>query len=122
MDDQAAAEITPHLSMDEKLIWAGRPNPPVYMFYNGGGMGILSIFPIIATAIALDSWLVALLIPALILFAVLARNRGESVRYGLTDKLAIIVSTWPWRSLQIIPVDRFNVCIRQNFSKQIGSI
>jgi hypothetical protein len=122
MDDQAAAEITPHLSAGEKLIWAGRPYPPVYMFYNGGGMGILSIFPIIAAAIALDSWLVALLIPALILFAVLARKRGESVRYALTDKRAIIAATWPWRSLQIIPVDRFNVCIRQNFSKQIGSI
>ena len=122
MDDQAAAEIAPHLSAGEKLIWAGRPYPPVYMLYNGGFMGILSVFPIISVAIALDSWLVALGIPVLVLLAIVARMRGESVRYGLTDKRAIIAATWPWRSLRIIPVDRFNVCIRQNFNKQIGSI
>ncbi len=122
MDDLAAAEIAPSLSAGEKLIWAGRPYPPVYLFYNGGGMGCLSIFPIIGAAIALGSWLVALLLPTLLLFAVAARYRGESVRYGLTDKRAIILATWPWRSLRIIPVDQFNVCIRQNFSKQIGSI
>jgi hypothetical protein len=122
MDDQAAAEIAPNLSAGEKLVWAGRPYPPVYLFYNGGGMGLLSIFPIIGAAIALGSWLVALLLPALLLFAVAARHRGESVRYGLSDKRAIILATWPWRSLQIVPVDQFNVCIRQNFNKQIGSI
>ena len=122
MDDQAAAEIVSHLSAGEKLIWAGRPYPPVYMLYNGGVTGILGIFPIIGAAIASDSWLAALGIPAIILFAVVARIRGESVRYGLTDKRAIIKATWPWRSLRIIPADRFNVCVRQNFNKQIGSI
>jgi hypothetical protein len=122
MDDQAAAEIAPHLLAGEKLIWAGRPYPPVYMLYNGGVTGILGIFPIIGAAIAFGSWLVALGIPAIILFAVAARIRGESVRYGLTDKRAIIAATWPWHSLRTIPVDRFNVCIRQNFNKQIGSI
>src|ERR1700693_3163069 len=121
MDDQAAAEITPHLSMDEKLIWAGRPYPPVYMFYNGGGMGLLAIIVVINLAIAFGG-LRLLLIPVLILLAVLARRRGESVRYGLTDKRAIIAATWPWHSLRIIPVDCFNVCIRQNFNKQIASI
>jgi hypothetical protein len=122
MDDQAAAEIAPRLLAGEKLIWAGRPYPPVYMLYNGGVTGILGIFPIIGAAIAFDSWLVALGIPAIILFAVVARIRGESVRYGLTDKRAIIAATWPWHSLRLIPVDRFNVCIRQNFNTQIGSI
>ena len=122
MDDQAAAEIVPHLLAGEKLIWAGRPYPPVYMLYNGGVTGILGIFPIIGAAIAFGSWLVALGIPAIILFAVAVRIRGESVRYGLTDKRAIIKATWPWRSLRIIPTDRFNVCVRQNFNKQIGSI
>ena len=122
MDDQAAAEIAPHLSAGEKLIWAGRPYPPVYMFYNGGAMGLLAIIVVINCAIVFGSGLVLLLIPAIILFAVAARHRGESVRYGLTDKRAIIAATWPWRSLQIIPADRFNVCIRQNFNKQIGSI
>jgi hypothetical protein len=85
-------------------------------------MCILSIIPIVSTAISLASWLVALLIPAPVLLMAVARIRGESVRYGLTDKRAIIMATWPWRSLRIIPVDRFNVCIRQNFNKQIGSI
>ena len=121
MDDQAAAEIAPHLSAGEKLIWAGRPYPPVYMFYNGGGMGLLAIVVVINIAIVLGSKFL-LLIPAIILFAVAARHRGESVRYGLTDKRAIITASWPWRSLQIIPTDHFNVCIRQNFSKQIASI
>jgi hypothetical protein len=121
MDEQAAAEIASHLSADEKLIWAGRPYPPVYMFYNGGGMGLLGIIVVINIAIAFG-WRFLLLIPVLILLAVLGRMRGESVRYGLTDKRAIIAATWPWRSLQIVPVDRFNVCIRQNFSKQIASI
>jgi hypothetical protein len=122
MDEQAAAEIAPHLSAGEKLIWAGRPYPPVYMLYNGGAMGLLAIIVVINCAIAFGSGLVLLLIPAIILFAVGARHRGESVRYGLTDKRAIIAATWPWRSLLIIPADRFNVCIRQNFNKQIGSI
>jgi hypothetical protein len=122
MDDEAAAAIAPHMSAGEKLIWAGRPYPPVYMLYNGGFVGILSIFPIIGAAIALHSWSVALLIPLLVLLAVVARIRGESVRYGLTDKRAFIAATWPWRSLQIVPADRFNVCIRQNFNKQIASI
>ena len=122
MDDQAAAEIAPHLLAGEKLIWAGRPFPPVYMLYNGGFMIILAIFPIIGLAISFQTWLIALLIPALILFAVVARMRGESVRYGLTDRRAIIAATWPWRSIQTIPVDRFNVCIRQNFNSQIASI
>jgi hypothetical protein len=122
MDEEAAAEIAPHLSAGEKLIWTGRPYPPVYMLYNGGAMGILGIFPIIGAAISLGSWLVALLIPALVLLVVAARIRGESVRYGLTDKRAIIKATWPWRSLRIIPADRFNVCVRQNFNQQIGSI
>jgi hypothetical protein len=121
MDDQAVAEIAPHLSAGEKLIWAGRPYPPVYMFYNGGGMGLLAIIVVINCAIAFGGWFL-LLIPAIILFAVAARHRGESVRYGLTDKRAIIAASWPWHSLQIIPTDRFNVCIRQNFSKQIASI
>src|SRR5258705_8865165 len=118
MDQQAAAEIATHLAAGERLIWAGRPYPPVFLFYNGGGMGCLVIFPIISAAIVLSSWLVALLLPALVLFAVAARHRGESVRYGLTERRAIIMATWPWRSLQSIPVDRFNVCIRQNFNKQ----
>jgi hypothetical protein len=121
MDDQAAAEIAPLLSADEKLIWAGRPYPPVYMFYNGGAMGLLVIIVVINIAIVFGG-LFFLLISAIIVFAVVVRMRGESVRYGLTDKRAIIKATWPWRSLRIVPVDRFNVCIRQNFSKQIGSI
>ena len=121
MDDHAAAEIAPHLPAGEKLIWAGRPYPPVYMLYNGGAMGLLAIIVVINCAIIFGG-LVLLLIPAIILFAVAARIRGESVRYGLTDKRAIIKATWPWRSLRIIPTDRFNVCVRQNFNKQIGSI
>lgn len=122
MDDQAAAAIAPHLPVGEKLLWAGRPYPPVYMLYNGGAMGLLVIIVVISIAIAVGSGLVLLLIPAIILFAVAARVRGESVRYGLSDKRAVITATWPWRSLRIIPTDRFNVCIRQNFNKQIGSI
>ena len=121
MDDHAAAEIAPHLPAGEKLIWAGRPYPPVYMLYNGGAMGLLAIIVVINCAIIFDG-LVLLLIPAIILFAIAARIRGESVRYGLTDKRAIIKATWSWRSLRIIPADRFNVCVRQNFNKQIGSI
>jgi hypothetical protein len=121
MDEQAAAELAPHLSADEKVIWAGRPYPPVYMFYNGGGMGLLGVIVVINIAIAFGA-IFLLLIPLLILLAVVGRIRGESVRYALTDKRAIIAATWPWHSLQIIPVDRFNVCIRQNFNKQIGSI
>jgi hypothetical protein len=122
MDEEAAAEIAPHLSAGEKLIWAGRPYPPVYMLYNGGAMSLLAIIAVISVAIAVGSGLVLLLIPAIILFAAAARVRGDSVRYGLTDKRAIIKATWPWRSLRIIPADRFNVCIRQNFNEQIGSI
>jgi hypothetical protein len=121
MDDLAAAEIAPHVSAGEKLIWAGRPYPPVYMLYNGGAMGLLAVIVVINCAIAFGG-LVLLFIPVIILFAVVARMRGESVRYGLTDKRAIIAATWPWRSLQIIPADQFNVCIRQNFNNQIGSI
>jgi len=121
MDEQAATEIAPLLAPGEKLIWAGRPYPPVYMLYNGGAMGLLGIIVAINIAIAFGAMFL-LLIPAIILGAILARMRGESVRYGLTDKRAITKTTWPWRSLRIIPVDRFNVCIRQNFNKQIGSI
>ena len=121
MDDQAAAEIAPLLAPGEKLIWAGRPYPPVYMLYNGGAMGLLGIIVVINIAIAFGA-LFLLLIPVIILGAVVARMRGESVRYGLTDKRAITKTSWPWHSLRIIPVDRFNVCIRQNFNKQIGSI
>jgi hypothetical protein len=121
MDDQAAAEIAPNLPTGEKLIWAGRPYPPVYMLYNGGAMGLLAIIVVINGAIIFGGH-VLFLIPAIILFAVAARHRGASVRYGLTDKRAIIAATWPWRSLQNIPADRFNVCIRQNFNKQIASI
>ena len=121
MDETAAAEIALHLSAGEKLIWAGRPYAPVYMLYNGGAMSLLAIIVVINCAIIFGG-LVLLFIPAIILFAVGVRHRGESVRYGLTDKRAIIKATWPWRSLRIIPADRFNVCVRQNFNKQIGSI
>ena len=121
MDDQVAAEIAPHLSADEKLIWTGRPYPPVYMFYNGGGMGLLCTITAIHLGIVYDA-LFFLFIPAIILFAVAARRRGASVRYGLTGKRAIITASWPWRSVQIIPTESFNVCIRQKFNKQIASI
>ncbi len=121
MDDEAAAELASHLSPGEKLIWAGRPYPPVYMFYNGGAMAILGIIVVINFSIAFGGRFL-LLIPVLVLLAALCRMRGESVRYGLTAKRAIIAASWPWHSLRIVPVDRFNVCIRQNYSKQIGSI
>ena len=71
MDKEAAAEIAPHLPAGEKLIWAGRPYPPVYMLYNGGAMGLLAIIVVINCAIIFGG-LVLLLIPAIFLFAVAA--------------------------------------------------
>ena len=61
MDDQAAAEIVPHLLAGEKLIWAGRPYPPVYMLYNGGAMGLLAIIVVINCAIIFGGLVLLLL-------------------------------------------------------------
>ena len=122
MDDQAAAEIEPNLRPGEKLLWAGRPAPVVYVFYNGGGMGFISIIPIVGVATAWHDWRVALLIPAIVMFWIAGYHRGKSARYALTDQRALTLRTWPWKSLRSVPLDMFNVCIRQNFNPKLASI
>lgn len=120
MDEEAAAELAPDLESGERLIWAGRPYPPVYIFYNGGMIGCFSTFPVLALAIT--DWRFAILVPALALWLFAMRYRGQNVRYGLSEKRAIILRKWPWRTVESIPVERFNVCIRQNFDKEVASI
>ena len=121
MDDDAAA-IAPHLAAGEKLLWAGRPHPPVYSFYNGGGMGCLGIFAVVSLAISLSDWRALILIVPLALFAAAAGWRGNGVRYGLTDRRAIIAASWPWTSMQSIPVDRFNTCTTQGWGGGYSSV
>lgn len=106
----------------EKTIWAGRPAPVVYVFYNGGGVGFISIIPIIALATSWHDWRVALLLPAIVIFWIVCYHRGNSVRYALTDQRALTIATWPWKSLRSVPLDMFNVCIRQDFNRKLTSI
>lgn len=122
MDDEAAAEITRHMAPGETLLWAGRPFPATYAFYNGGGMGCFGLFCIGGLALQWGSWRLFLIALPILLLPGLAAYRAKSVRYGLTDRRAIIAAGWPWPSLQSIPVDRFNICMRQDWGKPHSSV
>lgn len=122
MDDEAAAEIARHLAPGEKLLWTGRPFPPTYAFYNGGGMGCFGLFCIGGLALQLGSWRLFVAALPILLMPGLAAYRAKSVRYGLTDRRAIILASWPWHSLQTIPVDRFNICMRQDWGRPYSSV
>lgn len=122
MDDEAAADITPHLAPGETLLWTGRPFPPVYSFYNGGGMGCFALFCIAWLTIPTGYWWLFLVACLILVVPGLAAYRAKSVRYGLTDRRAIILASWPWRSIQAIPVDRFNICMRQNWGGPYASV
>ena len=116
MDDEAAAAITPHLKPREKIVWAGRPLPAMYAFYNGAGMGCFGMFCLGGFALQAGSWTIFLVSLILLVFPIFAGKKGTTVRYALTDKRAITIATWPWAWERSVPVDRFNICMRQENS------
>jgi len=110
MDDEAAAVMAPLLAPGETLLWSGRPAPGLYAWNNGAGLIVVGLM-VASGAFVFSWWAVVLVLAGALGVGLALRRKAETVRYGLTDRRAIIAWSWPRAGNRWIPVDRFNICL-----------
>jgi hypothetical protein len=113
MDEEATAAVTPTLKPGEKLLWSGRPSPGLYAWNNGTGLLVIAAMMAFGGFAGFGFVVVVICLAAAIGVALLLAHKGKSVRYGLTNHRAIIMSSWPWAALRSIPVAYFDICFIQ---------
>lgn len=113
MDKRAARELGSHLASEERLLWAGSPDPLRYAFFGFGltktalpllGVGLFAWWAIVAFILSrifvleLGPYLVLMLaVPTFVVTGILAMGpmrrwpEAKLVTYGLTDRRAVIL-------------------------------
>src|SRR5271163_5144996 len=102
MDPDAAAVITPHLLVGEKLLWCGRPHDTAALRWRavaiilvGAAALVMRSLPLessLAASADTNSILLALLVGVLIAEAIVFHIYLSNTFYGVTNQRVIIVS------------------------------
>jgi hypothetical protein len=119
----AAEALSPYLQPGERLIWSGQPDVWSLLLYRAllGAGGVLFLL-IFAAQGAMGEifdggawWLYRLLLLAfmlsclwLVVLVPLEWLRAPHLRYGVTDRRAIILTCWPWRRARSWSGDALN--------------
>jgi hypothetical protein len=118
MDPDAAAVITPHLLVGEKLLWCGRPHDTaalrwraVVIILVGAAALVMRSLPLdssLAASADTNSILLALLVGVLIVEAIVFHTYLSNTFYGVSNQRVIIVSGLREPELVGVPIDRLN--------------
>lgn len=133
MDPEAAAVVTPHLLVSEKLLWCGRPHVTTALFRWRAVMIVLMGIPaLVMLSFSLDyhaaSWvglagaepslveradansiLLAVLVGFLIAEAIVFRTYLSNTFYGVTNQRVIIVSGFRELEMAAVLLDLLNI-------------
>ena len=102
MDPEAAAVITPHLLVGERLLWCGRPHDTTALRSRAVVIILIGIAALVLHALPFDSGLIesadansillAMLVCVLIAEAIVFHTYLSNTFYGVTNQRVIIVS------------------------------
>ena len=118
MDPEAAAVITPHLLVGERLLWCGRPHDTTALRWRAGAIILVGIAALVLHALPFDSGLIesadansillAMLVCVLIAEAIVFHTYLSNTFYGVTNQRVIIVSGLREPEVVGVLLDRLN--------------
>jgi hypothetical protein len=118
MDPEAAAVITPHLLVGEKLLWCGRPHDTTALRWRAGAIVLVGIAALAMRSLPLDSnlaeradsnsMLLAVLVGVLIAEAIVFHTYLSNTFYGVTNQRVLIASGLREPDIVEVLIDRLN--------------
>ncbi len=118
MDPEAAAVITPHLLVDETILWCARPRDTSALRWRALVLGMVGISALVMRSLPLDSpladraatnsLLLAILFGFLLAEAIVFHSHLARTFYGVTNQRVIIVSGLRESDVLGVLLDRLN--------------